>query len=205
VAEPVNANFLKQLSRASLWAIIGGEGYLKWVWDAAAKKPAVIPCSIFEIAFDPYATDFQKARYVIHSKFMDVEQVHDIYGVKIKATGEETVDPMRTALLRGMGSTPVLNGVTVNELWYKPCRRYPKGLYVVGPVRTSWSRWPAALRPQAPALHADRLHRAARLGALHVAGQVPALGADAAQQVPRAAHHDPRGVRQPQVVDSGRA
>jgi hypothetical protein len=128
VAEPCGPTSSSSSRRATLWAIIGGEGYLKWVWDARAKQPDIIPCSIFEIYFDPYATDFQKARYVIHSKFMDVEQVYDIYGVEIKPTGE--ADPMKTELLRGMGSAPVVNGVTVNELWHKPCKRYPEGLYV---------------------------------------------------------------------------
>jgi hypothetical protein len=151
VAEPVNANFLKQLSRASLWAIIGGEGYLKWVWNAAAKRPDVIPCSIFEIAFDPYATDFQKARYVIHSKFMDVEQV--LRHLRRRDQGDRRRDrrPDAHRAAARHGFAPAVNGVTVNELWYKPCKRYPEGLYVVWAGRTSSSPRPAALRPQAPA------------------------------------------------------
>jgi hypothetical protein len=80
---------------------------------------------------DPYAKDFSKARYVIHSKFLDREQVQEMYGVELPRTGTENADPMRVELLRGMGSAPVVNGVTVNELWYKPCKKYPDGLYAV--------------------------------------------------------------------------
>lgn len=130
-SEPVMANFDRQLGRASLWAIIAGDGYLKWVWDPNEKRVSIVPVSMFELAVDPYADDFSKARYVIHSKFMDQEQVYDAFGVKPARGGEEQADPMRTALLRGMGSAPVVTGVTVNELWHKPCRKYPQGLYTV--------------------------------------------------------------------------
>lgn len=129
VAEPTQANFFKQLSRATLWAIVCYEGYLKWVWNPRDGRPEIIPCSPFEIYSDPYAKDFQKSRYVIHSQFMDREQVYEQYGVELAKGRSESVDPMKAELLQGMGSAPVVNGVTVNEIWYKPCRRYPQGLY----------------------------------------------------------------------------
>lgn len=131
VAEPTQTNFDKQLNTATLWAIICGEGFKKWVWDPRAKKQVLLPCSPFEIYVDPYAKDFYKARYIIHSQWMDVEQVYENWGKEIKPGSVEQADPMRSELLRGMGATPVLSGVTVNELWMKPCRRYPDGLYVV--------------------------------------------------------------------------
>lgn len=131
VSEPTQANFDRQLARATLWALTTYEGYLKWVWNPREDRPDVIPCSPFEIFPDPYAKDFAKARYVIHSQFMDVEQAYEAYGVELPASASEAIDPMRSELLRGMGSAPVVNGVTVNELWYRPCRRYPNGLYAV--------------------------------------------------------------------------
>jgi hypothetical protein len=39
-----------------------------------------------------------------------------------------------------MGSAPVLQGVTVNELWYRPCRRYPNGLYVAWAGKTTLAK-----------------------------------------------------------------
>lgn len=130
-AEPVNANFTRQLGRATLWAIVCGDGYLKWTWNPIDKRPEITPVPLFELAVDPYASDFAKARYMIHSRFMDVDSVQDAYGVKVTPGKEEHADPMRAELLRGMGSAPVVSGVTVNELWHKPCTKYPEGLYVV--------------------------------------------------------------------------
>jgi len=131
VSEPVNANFPRQNSRAHLWALVAGSAYLKWVWNKQEKRPDIIPVSFFEGYPDPYAREFGKCRYFIHSQFMDVEQVYDVFGVEVSPGKAEEADLMRTELLRGMGSAPVLNGVTVNELWMKPCRRYPDGLFVV--------------------------------------------------------------------------
>jgi hypothetical protein len=132
VSDPQITNFNRQLGRAVLWAIICNEGYLKWIWNPRLKQPEILPLPPFEVWADPYASDFAKARYIGHSKFMDVEQVQEMFpGQKIQAGKEEQADPMRTSLLRGMGSAPVVNGVTLNELWYRPCAKYPKGLYAV--------------------------------------------------------------------------
>jgi hypothetical protein len=38
---------------------------------------------------------------------------------------------LRAQLLREMGASPVVEGVTVNELWMKPSRRHPEGIYYV--------------------------------------------------------------------------
>ena len=35
-----------------------------------------------------------------------------------------------------MGAAPVLQGVTVNELWMKPCRRHKQGLFAVWAGKT---------------------------------------------------------------------
>lgn len=131
VADPTQANFDKKLARAVLWAIICQEGYLKWTWNAKDKRPEITPVGFFELYCDPYAREWEKQRYVIHSQFMDVEQVYENWGIEISAGKVEKADITRTELLRGMGSSPVLSGVTVNELWYKPCRRHPKGLLVI--------------------------------------------------------------------------
>lgn len=115
-----------RLSRAVLWALMGG-GYLKWCWGK--DGPVIHAPSFFEIYLDPYAKTFKDCRYIIHSQFMDPEQVYENWGKEIKATS--TADEAKTELLRGMGSSPVIQGVVVNEIWYKPCRRYPEGMYAV--------------------------------------------------------------------------
>jgi hypothetical protein len=129
--EPTKADFTRQLSRAALWALICGDGYLKWVWCPREKRLDVIPCSAFEIYSDPYAKEFKRSRYVIHSQFLDVEQVYEGWGVRMQAAQVEQADMDRTELLRGMGCSPVISGITVHELWHKPTRDKPSGQYAV--------------------------------------------------------------------------
>lgn len=124
-------NFDRTLSEAVLWAQIGGEGYVKWVFNPRLKRPDFVACSPLDIYPDPYATDFTKCRYIIHSQFMDVEQVYDMYGIEVKPEDTQRVDPMKAQLLREMGAAPVLSGAVVNELWLKPNRRHPNGKFVV--------------------------------------------------------------------------
>lgn len=131
IADPTVAGFDERLSDATLWAIVGGEGFLKWVYNPRLERPDIIACSPLDIYPDPYATNFSSARYVIHSQFMDREQVYDIWGREVKDSETNMVDPIKSDIMRQMGCAPVLDGVEVNELWMKPCRRYPRGLYAV--------------------------------------------------------------------------
>lgn len=130
VFDPTQANFPRILSHATLWALIAGESYLKWIFNPRLKRPDILQVSPLDLYSDPYVSDFSKSRYVIHTQFMDVEHVHDLYDKEVKPS---SVDPndMRVGLLREMGQSPVLEGATVNELWMKPTRRNPDGLYVV--------------------------------------------------------------------------
>lgn len=129
-------DYIGQLSRASLWAVIAGSGYLKWCWDEKSGGLDIIPPSFFEVYLDPYAKHFSKCRYIIHQQFMDAEQVYEMYGVDVATDAVEKADEQKTALLRGMGAAPVLRGVTVNELWHKPSRRHPEGIYAVWTGKT---------------------------------------------------------------------
>jgi hypothetical protein len=131
LSEPSVGNFDSTLSQAVLWALIAGEGFIKWVYNPRLNRPDFLSVSPLDVYPDPYATDFRKCRYVIHSQFMDVEAVYDQYGVEVPADQVQKADEIRTSMLRDMGSAPVLEGVTVNELWYKPSRRHPHGIYAV--------------------------------------------------------------------------
>lgn len=131
LADQQVADYEGELSDATLWALVGGEGFLKHTFDAKEGRGDIMSVSPLDLYSDPYVKNFSKARYAIHSQFMDVEQVYELYGKEIKAGDVQSADPMKTALLRDMGSAPTLSGVMVNELWYRPCRRHPKGIYVV--------------------------------------------------------------------------
>lgn len=132
LSEPQVTDFDAELSEAVHWALVAGEGFLKWTWNAKEKRPDISAPSPLDVIVDPYCKKFRNARYIIHSQFMDVEQVHALYGKEIKPTQVDRADQVKSALLREMGQAPVLEGAVVNELWLRPgvSRKYPKGLFV---------------------------------------------------------------------------
>jgi len=126
-----NVDYDARLSEATLWSMVAGEGYLKSTFNPRTGLGEVVAPSPFTVYPDPYATTFKDCRYVFHSQFMDVEQVYDIYGKEVKPNQVEKADIIKAQLMREMGQAPVLSGATVNELWMKPSRRYPEGVFVV--------------------------------------------------------------------------
>lgn len=121
-------DFPRTLARAHWWAIVAGTSFLKWGWDGSQKKPSITYVDPFSLFLDPYAEDWNQVRWVIHSKYMDKEAVYDAYGVELQGKGEKQ-DATRAALLREMGNAPAVEGYTVNEIWMKPNRRRPGGLF----------------------------------------------------------------------------
>ncbi len=144
LCEPQVADFDGELSDASLWALAGGEGFLKWTFNTKLKRPDIMSCSPLEIIIDPYARRWREVRYIIHEKFLDVRQVKDLYGVDVQPTTQSRADIEKAALLRDMGMAPILEGAVVNELWVKPGTdsRWPKGLFLV------WSGKDILVAPQ---------------------------------------------------------
>jgi hypothetical protein len=129
--EPNVANWEMTQWSANFWALLANQSYIKWVYNPKLGRPDIFFVPSTDLYVDPYATDFYKARWVIHSQFLDPEQVFDTYGIDVPASKVEKADAGKTALLRELGQSPVMEGVTVNELWMLPSRRYPKGLFRV--------------------------------------------------------------------------
>lgn len=129
--EPVNINWDMQLSISTLWALISPSGWLKWVWDNNLKRVDVIPIPFFDLAVDPYARQFARARYAIHTMFLDPEIAEEAFGIPIDKSEIGLQDSMRVELMRSMGSAPVARGVEVHELWMKPNKKRPHGLYAL--------------------------------------------------------------------------
>jgi hypothetical protein len=133
LGQPEVADLDGELSDACLWALAGGEAYLKWTYNSVEKRPDIMSCSPLEIMIDPYAKRWRNVRYVIHEQFMDVKQIKEMYGVDVQPTAVSKTDLEKAALLRDMGMAPVLEGAVVNELWVKPGvdSRWPEGLFCV--------------------------------------------------------------------------
>jgi hypothetical protein len=131
LAEPQVADFDAELSDAVFWALAGNEGYLKWVWNGRLKRGDITSCSPLDVYPDPYPKKFKDCRYLFHSQFMDTSQVYDIYDVEVPPNDVEKADPNKVMLMREMGMAPVLNGAIVTEMWMKPNRKHPKGVFTV--------------------------------------------------------------------------
>lgn len=131
VMEPVVTNWDMQLAKATLWALTTPSGWLKWIWDPALGRPDIIPVPFFDVYVDPYAKDFGRARYVIHTMFMAPDEVEDAFGEKMGGDEVGITDTLRIELLRSMGSIPIANGVEVRELWQRPNPRHPHGFYAL--------------------------------------------------------------------------
>jgi hypothetical protein len=130
-ADPTQTHWEQKLSQAMEWAILAGNGYKHYTWDAQEKTQRITAPSWFEIFLDPYAKSWDDVRYLIHSQFMDIEQVYDTFGKELDPKSAGTVDTEKTRLLRGMGSVAAARGVEVHAFWAKPSRRFPKGRYGV--------------------------------------------------------------------------
>lgn len=130
MSDPQVADFESELSDAAFWALLAGEGFLKWPFNGKEKRPDAVSVSPLDVYFDPYCRRFRNARWIIHETFMDVDEIYDTYGVKVRPG---TPDATKTALLRQMGQAPVLDGAVVNELWLKPTGtgKYKDGLFAV--------------------------------------------------------------------------
>jgi hypothetical protein len=130
-ADSVQVDYVSKVRRAAEWSILAGNGYLKWTWDANEKRQRVTAPSFFEIYLDPYAKQWDDVRYIIHSQFMDVEQVYDTFGVEVDPKESGVPDETKTKYLRGMGASPAVRGIMVHELWMKPSKRHPGGRFAV--------------------------------------------------------------------------
>jgi hypothetical protein len=211
VMEPVNANWDLQLSIATLWALITPSGWLKWVWDPVMQRPDMIPVPFFDLAVDPYAKQFA-ARAVRDP--LDVhgpDQVSEAFGVTVDKDEIGVQDSLKVELLRGMGAAPVTKGVQVHELWMRPSKKNPEGLYALFTnkrILKMERRLPYKhLREGLGMLPFTQLGSLLRPDSLYYTSPVTALrpGADGLEQVRRPGHHDPGELRRSEVVDCGRA
>ena len=131
------ADFDGVLAQAALWALASGEGWIKWTWDSEKEhangkgRGDITAPSPLDVYPDAYARDLDHARYIFHRQFMDVDQIQDLYGVKVEPQSVASDDPNRAALMAQMGMAGVLEGAPVTEYWMKPNHQFPRGLFAV--------------------------------------------------------------------------
>lgn len=125
------ANFGLRRDDALFWTTLVGEGWLKWTYNDGAARPDVEFCSPLEVYADPTPTNYLDARWIIHSRGMDPEDVYDRYGVELKADAIDKIDQLGQSVLREIGMATGVPTCTVKEIWELPSRRYPKGRFAV--------------------------------------------------------------------------
>jgi hypothetical protein len=93
-------------------------------------------CDPLTIFADPSATTEDEIRWIVERKARDVDEIFEEYGKKVDPDGN--IDYLNSYDLTrvnsdGISSNEVArkrNMALVYELWYKPCKKYPKGLKV---------------------------------------------------------------------------
>lgn len=129
MTSPVQANWPARRDRALFWTALVGEGWLKWTYNKDKSRPDIEFCSPLEIYLDPTPEHYLDARWVIHARTMDPEDVFDIYGVDMPAT-DMALPGTRNMVLRQVGITTNTPTVLVKELWELPSRRHPAGRFI---------------------------------------------------------------------------
>lgn len=131
ICTPAKADWAAVKSCVDLWAVICGEGWIKWPYDGASKRPDIVPCSPFEIYPDAGATRQRDMRRIIHSRFMSQDLAYELFGRELPKGTAGNRDDVRSEIMKEMGYSGYGAGVTVNEFWELPSRRYAQGRYVI--------------------------------------------------------------------------
>lgn len=135
VCFPSQANWAARRDQALFWSVLCGPGWVKITMPPkGATVPRIEACSPFEIYLQPGVATYLDARWIIHTRGMDPEDVYDIYGVDLPGSSVDSQDVLKTAIHREMGLVTGNPTVTVKELWELPSRRHPKGRH------TTWTR-----------------------------------------------------------------
>ncbi|WP_155985900.1 portal protein [Paenibacillus gorillae] len=112
-------------------------GYEEWVkgeqkpiYDGVIRARVCDPLTVFA---DPAATTEDDVRWIIERKARDVDEIYEEYGKRVSPDANigylNRYDITRMSG-EGIGSsqiTSMQNQALVYELWYKPCKKYPKG------------------------------------------------------------------------------
>lgn len=98
---------------------LGGIGGLKIVYLGAEDRIAWEAISVHDVLLDPNSQDWRDAGWVIFEDHISQEEAAELLGVD----DEIPEEPYKNA------ANEELHGVERHELWMRPTRKYPRGLY----------------------------------------------------------------------------
>lgn len=130
VTAPTEANWLSRRNAALFWAVLCGEGWNKWLMPRGKGRPDIEACSPLEVYLPPNCASYLDARWIIHARAMNADDVFEAYGKELPPTAVDSVDTTKATILREIGLSSGTPTVTVKELWELPGRRHPGGRFV---------------------------------------------------------------------------
>ena len=135
-------DFSRRMRHSIYWLIATGNVFYKWYWDGGPQVDVVPP---FEMYTDPDVREFEHSRWVIHTRFYDLETAWDMYGDLSGANRQHLVAsstrPLSNVEQRiyadvNGGNEQTLEGINIYEYWERPRgtqgqKGYFEGRYVV--------------------------------------------------------------------------
>lgn len=131
VCSPTKANWPSRMDEGLFWVALCGETWHKWTFDKVSKQVKIEMCPPLEVYLDPTPNNYLDARWIIHARGMDPEDVYDRYGVDLPPSALERQDTSKQTVLREIGMVTGTQVVMVKELWELPSRRHPEGRFAV--------------------------------------------------------------------------
>lgn len=136
------------------WSAICGKGIKKKWWDPDQKKIVDEVIQPFEFITPSNVRKMDKMPWVCHARYETIDWVYEMYGIdlsddkdsktntKVNTSGSSDYGQygsflsvvkhvMEDGMFTGTGSSMNNNNIMVKEFWYRPSKKYPKGLLAI--------------------------------------------------------------------------
>jgi hypothetical protein len=113
----------QKVHKTVVYAGQGGSAGIKILYDAKRDKVSWANVTIFDYFLDPRCEDYQASPYLIFLDYRDPAEALALW----QAAGWEDGEPSTSKYKDAAGDEQ--EGVVSYELWLKPCREWPAGLY----------------------------------------------------------------------------
>ena len=134
IGPPARDYFIHELDTASKvhqtakYSLDHGTAGLKVLYSPSSENITLEPVTVFDYVIDP-VPDWHNAKWVMFTSHIDEEEAEDLYAAANPPIQREPkVEKWKNSAGEDM------EGVPQQELWMKPCRDYPRGVFacVVG-------------------------------------------------------------------------
>lgn len=117
-----------KVHKTATYSLDHGTAGLKVLYSPSLESVTLEPVTVFDYVIDP-TPDWHNAKWVMFTSHIDEEEAEALYEASVPPIQKE---PKPEKWKNSAGED--MEGVPQQELWMKPCRDYPKGLFacVVG-------------------------------------------------------------------------